>query len=47
MISKKEKDFIRKMQSVHALPLPKDEEEKEDEIIKALQNGGDLSGIGD
>lgn len=46
-MSKKEKEFIRKMQSVHALPLPKDEEEKEDEIIKALQNGGDLSGIGD
>ncbi len=44
-MSKREKEFIRKMQSVHALPLPKNEEDKSDAIIKALQNGGDLTGL--
>ena len=44
-MTKREKDFIRKMQSVHALPLPKDEEDKSDAIIRALQNGGDLTGL--
>lgn len=40
-----QKAFYRKMKMIHALPLPRDEEEKQRAIEEALMNGGDLSGI--
>lgn len=33
------------MKRIHALPLPKDEQEKQDAITEALMNGGDLTGL--
>lgn len=42
---KEQKAFYRRMKRIHALPLPKDEKEKQDAITKALMNGGDLSGL--
>ena len=33
------------MKRMHALPLPKGEEELQDAIEEALMNGGDLTGI--
>ena len=35
----KEREFYSKMQRIYALPLPKDEQEKLDEITKALMEG--------
>lgn len=40
-----QKAFYRKMKTIHALPLPKGEEETQTAIEDALLNGGDLSGI--
>lgn len=40
-----QKAFYRKMKLIHDLPLPKDEEEKQQAIEDALMNGGDLTGI--
>lgn len=40
-----QKSFYQKMQRLYALPLPRDEVEKLDEIKSALLNGGDLSGV--
>lgn len=42
---KEQKAFYRKMKLLHDLPLPKDEEEKQQAIEDALMNGGDLTGI--
>lgn len=42
---KEQKAFYRKMKRIHALPLPKDEQEKQDAITEALMNGGDLTGL--
>lgn len=42
---KEQKAFYRKMKLIHDLPLPKDEEEKQQAIEDALMNGGDLTGI--
>lgn len=42
---KEQKVFYRKMKRIHALPIPKDEKEKQDAITGALMNGGDLSGL--
>ena len=42
---KEQKAFYRKMKRIHALPLPKDEKEKQDAITEALMNGGDLTGL--
>lgn len=42
---KSQKAFYRKMKLIHDLPLPKDEEEKQQAIEDALMNGGDLTGI--
>lgn len=42
---KEQKAFYRKMKRIHALPLPKDEREKQDAITEALMNGGDLTGL--
>lgn len=44
-MSKEQKAFYKRMQTIHALPLPEDEREKEDAITQALLNGGDLSGL--
>lgn len=38
-MTQKEREFYRKMQKVYALPLPKDEQEKLDEVTKALMEG--------
>ncbi len=40
-----QRDFYRRMKELYALPLPRDEEEKQAAIEEALLNGGDLSGI--
>lgn len=44
-MSKAQKAFYRKMKLIHALPLPKDEEEKQQAIEDALMNGGDLTAV--
>lgn len=40
-----QKNFYRDMQRLYALPKPRDETEKLDEINDALLNGGDISGV--
>lgn len=42
---REQKAFYRKMQRIHALPVSKDEEEKQNAIEEALLNGGDLTGL--
>lgn len=42
---KEQKAFYRKMKRLHALPLPKNEQQKVDAVTKALMNGGDVSGL--
>lgn len=42
---KAQKDFYRKMKKIHAIPLPKNEVEKINEIERALLNGGDISNL--
>lgn len=42
---KEQKEFYRKMQRLHALPVSRDEDEKLNAIEQALMNGGDLTGI--
>lgn len=44
-MSNSQKAFYRRMKRIHALPLPKEEEEIQDAIVEALMNGGDLAGI--
>lgn len=44
-MSKTEKAFLRKMKSVHALPVSKKEQEEHDALVDALMNGGDLTGL--
>lgn len=44
-MSREQKAFYRKMQKIHALPVSKDEEEKQNAIEEALLNGGDLTGL--
>ena len=44
-MTNEQKDYYRKMKLIHDLPLPKDEEEKQQAIEDALMNGGDLTGI--
>ena len=44
-MSNSQKAFYRRMKRIHALPLPKEEEEMQDAIVEALMNGGDLTGI--
>lgn len=43
--SKEEKDYYKKMQELYKLPMPKDEQEKLDDINNILLNGGDLSRV--
>lgn len=42
---KEQKSFYRKMKRLHALPVSKDEDEKQNAIEAALLNGGDLTGL--
>lgn len=44
-MSRKEKEYYRKMKQLYALPANKQESEQQDFILRALMNGGDLSGI--
>lgn len=44
-MSKTEKAFLRKMKSVHALPVSEREREETDALVNALMNGGDLTGL--
>lgn len=43
--SKEEKAYYKKMQELYKLPMPKDEQEKLDDINNILLNGGDLSRV--
>lgn len=43
--SKEEKAYYKKMQELYKLPMPKDEQEKLDDINNILLNGGDLSKV--
>lgn len=44
-MSKEQRAFYEKMQRVHALPIPDDEQEKYDAITRALMGDGDLTGL--
>lgn len=44
-MSKTEKDYIRKMKKIHALPISEKEWEEQNAITEALLNGGDLTGL--
>lgn len=44
-MSKEQRAFYTKMKSLHALPLPKTEQEQLDKITYALMHGGDLRGL--
>lgn len=44
-MSKEQREFYKKMQSIHALPIT-DAERKADELLtEALLNGGDITGL--
>ena len=43
--SKEEKAYYKKIQELYKLPMPKDEQEKLDDINNILLNGGDLSRV--
>lgn len=44
-MSKEQREFYKKMQSVHALPIPDAEKEANDLLTEALLHGGDLTGL--
>ncbi len=44
-MTKEQKDFYKKMKRLYALPLSKEEDDRQIAIENALLNGGDLSGI--
>lgn len=44
-MSKREKEFYRKMKRIYALPVSDDVQERHDAITKALMNGEDLTGL--
>ena len=44
-MSKEQKEFYKKMQSVHALPISDAEKEANDLLTEALLHGGDLTGL--
>lgn len=44
-MTKRQKEFYRKMKEVYALPVSESEQEKQDAITQALLNGGDLTGL--
>ena len=42
---KEQKEYYRKLQKIHKIPVAKNEKEKLDEISNALMNGGDVSNL--
>ena len=44
-MSKEQRQFYKKMQTLHALPVSKKEREETDKLVEALMNGGDLTGL--
>ncbi|MCD8208332.1 MAG: bacteriophage Gp15 family protein [Bacteroidales bacterium] len=44
-MSKEQKDFYRKMKKLYALPLSQAETDRQNALVEALQNGGDLTGL--
>lgn len=44
-MSREQREFYQKMQRIHALPIPDDEQEKYNAITKALMGDGDLTGL--
>ena len=42
---KEQKDFYKKMKRLYALPLSKEEDDRQAAIERALVNGGDLTGV--
>ena len=44
-MSKEQREFYKKMQTVHALPIPDAEKEANELLTKALLHGGDLTGL--
>ncbi len=44
-MSNTEKAFLRKMKTVHALPMSEKQEREENALIDALMNGGDVEGL--
>lgn len=44
-MTKEQKKFYRQMKKMYALPLPEKEVKRQNAIVEALMNGGDLSGL--
>lgn len=44
-MSKEQRQFYKKMQAIHALPVSQKEREESDRLIEALLTGGDLTGL--
>lgn len=44
-MSKSEKEYIRKMKRIHALPVSEKEKQEQDALAEALMNGGDVEQI--
>lgn len=44
-ISEGQRDYYRKMKTLYALPLSQSEQDRNDAIVAALMNGGDLTGV--
>ena len=44
-MSKEQRAFYNKMKEIHALPVSEKEQQMNDMLLEALQNGGDLTGL--
>ena len=44
-MTKEQKEFYKKMKRLYALPLSKEEDDRQAAIERALVNGGDLTGV--
>lgn len=44
-MSKEQREFYKKMQSIHALPITDAEREADELLTEALLNGGDITGL--
>ena len=42
---KSQRDFYNEMKKIYAIPISQELLHKDDELIEALKNGGDISGI--
>lgn len=42
---KEQKDWYKKMKRMYALPLSKEEDDRQNAIVNALLNGGDMTGV--